>query len=212
MKKAIVALAIAAFASNAFAVIAGGSHDLTRLAGAQLSSCQFCHTPHGANNTTGTSTNVQYDYSLHPLWNRMQPTATYTFYTSVVDQTITVGAGSFACLSCHDGASDMGQTFKGTRGFAATTRMAAGSFANLTTTLTNDHPVGVTFVPGGTYNTIAAVTQAGLKLYTANNVECGSCHDPHGASDGATGSGPTGLASFLRVSSTTICTVCHSGK
>ena len=212
MKKAIVALAIAAFASNAFAVIAGGSHDLTRLAGAQLSSCQFCHTPHGANATTNTGTNFAYDYSLHPLWNRNQPTTTYTFYTAVVDSTITVGAGSFACLSCHDGASDMGKTFKGTRGFANNTVMAAGSYANLTNVLTNDHPVGVTFVPGGTYNTIAAVTQAGLKLYSTNNVECGSCHDPHGTSDGVTGSGPTGLASFLRVSATTICTVCHSNK
>ena len=170
MKKAIVALALAGFASTAMAAIAGGSHDLTRIAGAQLSSCQFCHTPHGANASAGSGTNFSFDYSSHPLWNRQQPTQTYAFYTNVVDTTVTAGAGTFACLSCHDGASDMGTTFKGTRGFATQRLMTNANF-NLTTNLQNDHPVGVTFVPGGTYNTIAAVTGAGLKLYTTNNIE-----------------------------------------
>jgi len=196
MKKALVALAIAAFASTASASIAGGPHDLSNNAGALLSSCQFCHAPHNSN-VTG-------DYALIPLWNRQSPTSAIVYYTGTVDTSVAVGAGSFACLSCHDGASDLGQTYTGSRGFAATTTISAFAYANLGLNMQNDHPIGVNYVPGTEYATIATITGAGLKLYTANNVECGSCHDPHG-----TWNAQAGGAAFLRRAANVICSTCH---
>jgi len=207
MKKALVAFALAAFASTAAAAIAGSAHDLSDDTNAQLSSCQFCHTPHFSN--------VSGDYVAIPLWNRNTPTTTgYAFYTAVTDTSLTVGAGSYACLSCHDGTADMGDTYRGTKGFpAARTIAAAGyGYANVTNNLQDDHPVGVDFVPGSQYESVANVVAAGLKLYGAGNgtVECGSCHDPHGTA--VTGGGSdkaAGGAAYLRVAATAICAECH---
>ncbi len=198
MKKLLVALALAAFATTASAAIAGGSHDLSARPGALISSCQFCHAPHNVN------TGVQ----GAPLWNRNMG-AGYAVYTSntLNDATVTLGANSLTCLSCHDGAGDMGATYTGSRGFAAVTPIGVGSFANVGTALTNDHPVGVNYVPGGEYDSVANVTGSGLTLYGAagsESVECASCHEPHGTSDGLTG-GP----SFLRVAATALCAECH---
>lgn len=60
--------------------------------------CVFCHTPHGGS-LTG------------PLWNRSDPTSTWTHYSnatlSTYMQTLatgrTPGDESLICLSCHDG-------------------------------------------------------------------------------------------------------------
>jgi hypothetical protein len=60
--------------------------------------CIFCHTPHGGS-LTG------------PLWNRSNPTSTWTHYNSAtlstqllaLPVTRPVGNESLICLSCHDG-------------------------------------------------------------------------------------------------------------
>lgn len=222
MKKIVVAVALAAFASTASAAIAGGSHDLTTRAGASstFGTCQFCHAPHFAN----TSAN----YATIPLWNRSTPnTSTYQFRTLAVGVLpAQLGAGSYTCLSCHDGVSDMGQTYSGSKGFTAVTTLSG--YANVGATqaadgtrsvtaglvdLRDDHPVGVQFNPGAgatdAMKALTDVTAAGLKLYqyTAGvyTVECGSCHDPHGVSDGARGG-----AAFLRASGAGICGACHN--
>ena len=71
--------------------------------------CVYCHTPHGANNSSGAGM---------PLWNRTVNTSlAYTLYNESADsapipttlqlageQTIThPGPASLTCLSCHDG-------------------------------------------------------------------------------------------------------------
>jgi len=66
--------------------------------------CVYCHTPHGANTTSGAGM---------PLWNRtVNPSLTYQLYTDAIattlqlagDQTATdPGPASLTCLSCHDG-------------------------------------------------------------------------------------------------------------
>ncbi len=55
--------------------------------------CVFCHTPHHTNT------------SMAPIWNRGNPTSTFTAYGPTIGgSTIsTVGGPSLACLSCHDG-------------------------------------------------------------------------------------------------------------
>ncbi|BDG06847.1 hypothetical protein [Anaeromyxobacter oryzae] len=218
MKKVLVAMAAVAFATSASATIKGGSHDLSSTGpGAYgvstLSSCQFCHAPHNANiGIAGT-----------PLWNRKAPVGngggSFTVYTSTTlsPQTVTLGANSLTCLSCHDGVSDMGDTFVGSRGFAAntpmhTTFMGGGAGSPVVgTNLNDDHPVGVVY-PATATGFVARASVTGVKLYASSGgnftVECGSCHDPHGEWDGKSGSG-TGLASFLRVNANVICSNCH---
>lgn len=206
MKKALLALALAAFASNAMAAIALSPHDLstagannTKYPNARLSSCQYCHAPHRSNTAvTGA-----------PLWNRSAPTTVFTMYTSTTfNGTATVpGTNSLTCLSCHDGITDMGATFTGTAGFLVRTPMNSAT-AVVGQDLTNDHPVGMRY-PAATDTTyVTAATVTGIKLYgTAGNqtVECGSCHDPHNADWDNLPGGP----SFLRVSATQICSRCH---
>ncbi len=214
MKKLLVAAALAFVATTASAAIAGGSHDMTTAANVakygapNLSACAFCHAAH-LNSTTGTP------MAGGPLWNRAQPAPAggYTPYTSsTLSAVASGGAGlqtpSYTCLSCHDGASDMGATVVGTQGWA--TPQAMTGYAVVGTTLTNDHPVGIVYNPADTTLVQGAGTP-GVTLPTATTVgtyggqvECGSCHDPHGTSNAATGG-----ASFLRVSATTICAACH---
>ncbi|NMG74064.1 cytochrome c3 family protein [Aromatoleum diolicum] len=120
------------------------------------------------------------------------------------------GAG---CLACH----------------------APGAFVNATdfrafvigTDLRNDHPVGITFPTNNT--DFKATTGAkgptrffdvegngnldskDIRLYDTGDgpeVECASCHDPHGVDSGA----GTFNASFLRVSNdgSAVCLTCHT--
>jgi len=62
--------------------------------------CVYCHTPHGANNSSGMGM---------PLWNRtVNPSLTYVPYGTPTTLGLTVtnpGPASLTCLSCHDGAT-----------------------------------------------------------------------------------------------------------
>lgn len=202
MKKFLVAAALAFTASTASAAIATGSHDLSQIAGAQISACQFCHAPHfGALTPTAGA----------PLWNQKTPLASaFTPYSSTTLSTFAtggtgLGVNSLTCLTCHDGVGDMGDTVVGSNGFAAPRQMVG--YAVVGTVLTNDHPVGIRYNAADT-TLVAAIATAAPTATTVGTyggqVECGSCHDPHGTSNGATGG-----ASFLRQSATTICAACH---
>jgi predicted CXXCH cytochrome family protein len=209
MKKAIVALAIAAFASSAMAAIANGPHDLSTRADVQngFSSCQFCHAPHFANTSSS--------YAAIPLWNRNTPN-TAAYQTNV--GTANLGAGSWTCLSCHDGVADMGQTYSGSDGLTGADPIDANSYANVgriagaafsaPTDLRDDHPVGVIFNAGGEMQDLATVQATSVKLYEyavgTYTVECGSCHEPH-----LTGDKAQGGASLLR-QTTGLCAACHA--
>lgn len=126
---------------------------------------------------------------------------------------LTPGTG---CLICHNSVT----------GFQDFTVFALG------TDLTNDHPVGITFPstngPGTDFRTPAGVKgttryfddnvngkfdSADVRLYDtggAVQVECASCHDPHGVP--SAGAGTVFKPSFLRVSNTSsvLCLTCHS--
>ena len=70
--------------------------------------CVYCHTPHGANASSGAGM---------PLWNRtVNPSLNYELYTDAIATTlqlagdqitdsgaISPGPASLTCLSCHDG-------------------------------------------------------------------------------------------------------------
>lgn len=110
-----------------------------------------------------------------------------------------------------------------------------GTFVNATdfsvfvigTDLRNDHPVGITFpttspdfkattgVKGSTpffdVNGNGNLDSSDIRLYDTGDgpeVECASCHDPHGVK----GAGATFNASFLRVSNdgSAVCMTCHT--
>lgn len=216
MKKLLVAIAASLFATQALAVIANGPHDLSaanatsNYPGGLISSCQFCHAPHNVNTGVAGA----------PLWNRNAGTevydATEVYASTTLQGTVTLGANSLTCLSCHDGVSDMGATFTGSAGFAAATPMnlnfttgpvkpvAVGSVAGANA-LRDDHPVGVAMIVDTDFETVGNATTAGVRFYGATNtVECGSCHDPHGTFDNVSGG-----ASFLRTTTVGLCDACH---
>lgn len=247
MKKILVAVLVVAvtlvLATAAMATISGSKHDLSTTSGAathatngNLSSCQFCHTPHLGNNPVVTGA---------PLWNRSisagynaAGAGQYTVYGaalpgqagSTLGQTggvLAPGANSKTCLSCHDGTLSMGTVLVGS-GAPTTWTDSANSTGGLIdagavligTDLKQEHPVGII------YN--SSVTIAGLrigadannrvnglwKLYAGGDmvgtVECGSCHDPH-SNDNAQ-AGPPSDAPFLKGAKGTMCSDCHSRK
>lgn len=120
--------------------------------------CVFCHTPHGAADSSTVNA---------PLWNRaVSNTATYTMYNSPTLDSAPSASNmgvSLACLSCHDGtiAFDALRNLPGSGGYdpapsaagvtnwtftnAADKKMPAGRITNLGTDLSNDHPIAMTY-------------------------------------------------------------------
>jgi predicted CXXCH cytochrome family protein len=217
MKKALLALALAAIANVAAAAVGTSVHNLSS-SGAQgansttAETCIFCHTAH-ATNTAITAA---------PLWNRAALGAvTWSMYTSTtLLNTIGAapGANSLTCLACHEGSANMGGVYNIGGSASAPT---AGTFFTVAATMTaaglvgsdlrNDHPVGVVYDNTIKTNLVAAATvtgagaSGGLKLYAGAGatltVECASCHDPHVTTNG----------NFLRKSNaaSALCTTCH---
>ncbi|PLX98657.1 MAG: cytochrome C [Desulfuromonas sp.] len=194
MKKFIVLTAALVFmSSSAFALIANSGHDFTGTFTNDI--CAPCHVPH--NGTTGVG----------PLWSHSSATATsFTMYSNAtIDMTIAGSpqAESLACLSCHDGETNLDDFI----GSATTgTTMTAGIAANLGTDLSDDHPISITYdtAQDAAYNTIANATADGIVFYCAcsNQVECASCHDVHNSFD---------VAPLLRFSNagSNMCLACH---
>lgn len=212
----LLAVLVIALSGSAMGQIAGSKHDFTSAgpnAGTDLgytTPCLACHVPHpkplGATALTGEL-----------LWNRPdQQVVSAGAYTEYSSSTLSVGnAGlqpglvSRMCLSCHDGTIALDESGGSTNAvgvIGGITPTDAGVVLNLTRDLSNDHPVGVSLsvadvAKAGQYNDppIAAV-----KLF-AGNVECASCHDPHGPA----GSGAAGGGKFLRVTADSLCQACH---
>lgn len=190
MKKILVALAIAAFASTATALVENGPHDMRGQGGAQ-GLCLYCHAAHlWVDSDIGSGTGA-------PLWNRNQSQTITAYGTTVAGTVITTpGSQSRTCLSCHDGLTDYGAVNNGTAeaiGTMTTSPMAVG------TDLTDDHPVG-TGIPAANTEYRTPTTSDNVKLSTTSSVECSSCHDPH---IGAAGD------KFLRVANGDFCHECH---
>jgi len=230
---ALVATATIAMSTTAFALIAGSAHDVASPA-LGLSACEYCHTPHNASSTLPERA---------PLWNRNNATASFSLYGDTIASEAAVenrptsgapGANSLTCLSCHDGATSMGNLInKGNAGGntgADERKVGDGVFsnnfaANLGADLSDDHPVGFVFVadvagPGGhgvplsVYANGGGTDSAGrgFLLYGSAGgftFECASCHDPH---DTETGNAGRASNYFLRAPWASICTDCHSAK
>lgn len=141
-------LALLALSSAAMASVVNSKHNLGATAGMPgggqsnnhttntTEICIFCHTPHGADQTT-----------FAPLWNRAFNTSTYIRFSALNRLTFDakeapVGAVSAACLSCHDGTQSMDSvinssgsdtigledTQSGNGGFSQGRAMGNGSF------------------------------------------------------------------------------------
>lgn len=180
--------------------------------------CVFCHTPHGGDQATA------------PLWNRNYDgnVLAFTMYDSTtMDMNVGVTqpeSVSLACLSCHDGTTAFdslindpgnGNNAIGVWAWAASgNKMTAATspVAYLGTDLSDDHPISIAYdttldgdfnAIDGTNNQVGTGVDA-LPLYDgtkANQVECGSCHNPH----------EDILPAFLRISNanSAICVTCH---
>lgn len=122
------------------------------------------------------------------------------------------------CMACH--ASNAGFVGAGATDFAA---------FNLGTDLRDDHPVGVLYPTSNPDFKPPTATLANVRFFDTNGnarpdkneirlydtgdgheVECGSCHDPHGVPSG--GPGSTFNPTFLRISNagSTLCLSCHT--
>lgn len=134
--------------------------------------CIFCHTPHNSS-------------PIPPLWNHANSGAVYTLYSSSTLNALPgqPDGSSILCLACHDGTVALGNvlsrpliSFSG-----GVTTMPTGT-KNLTTDLSNDHPISFL------YNAALATADGQLKTpanitppvqLENSKVQCISCHDPH---------------------------------
>lgn len=214
MKRIFLTLVVVVMATGlASAQITGTKHDLRPLTSSTSPEiCVYCHTPHGASPSV-------------PLWNHTLSVAgPYQMYSSpTINMTITQlqnGTGvSNLCLSCHDGTVAVnnlvnqppaGTALIGTipAGWGVSaTGFINGSTTNLSTNLSNDHPVNLIYntAQDPAFQSIATATLAGVRFFGtgANEVQCASCHNPH---DNTAGRQP-----FLRMSNTNsaMCLACH---
>lgn len=168
MKKLLVmVLALAMFAAPAMATVANSKHNLSGkgiiAAGTGATElCVYCHTPHAA--LSANTADV-------PLWN----------IVAGADSNGTAGESTM-CMTCHDGSITFADQSNPTNGAVAGAPYAVTGNYDLTdgaNALTNDHPVGFTYVVAGNinFNPKASLTKA--KLSASDKVECFSCHNVH---------------------------------
>lgn len=190
---------VAMFGMTGSAYAIGSSHNL---ASGNEEVCIYCHTPHNGDTTKA------------PLWSRLDTAGGYTAYTSpTIDMTISSPQGvSLACLSCHDGSLAFNAlTNVGNFADAVNVGTMPAGDRNFGLVLSNQHPISITYDNDGTGFSDTAFADAtlgkvgALPLYgvDSDQVECGSCHDPH--LDEAVD------ASLLRIPniSSNLCLTCH---
>lgn len=228
MKKVLMLTALVVlFAVPAMAVIKDTRHNLgtTGDFGYKSSNvtqiCVFCHTPHNA------TRNV-------PLWNRNNPAGAIALYTSsptlsmlTKPTDLTPTSISRFCLSCHDavtGTNLGGRVVNSPEGAPVMTNTPALDLdgkASIGTNLTNDHPVGFRYDDAYDARDLtirdratgpAAVANGALKFFKSDGtnsdfLECATCHEVHGKTDGA-GDIPKFLAK--RNDSSSLCLTCHN--
>lgn len=209
MKKVLVlAAAIALFATPALAAITGSKHDLSAAGAGTTELCIFCHTPHAAGALNGA-----------PLWNRNSTDAgvtalytsnTVTAATAAVNATSLNGTDVVLCLSCHDGAKLQSVTLNNvpsTTVYNPAAIPALTGNTDLTTDLSNDHPIGMNYAAaqGADGGLVApasgSAVVAGIPLFSGI-MWCSSCHSVHDTTN----------VPFLRVSNagSNLCKSCHA--
>lgn len=134
--------------------------------------CVFCHTPHGGDSGAAVpiwnrklGINGQGATGAGVAYKRYSSLGTTTFDATETE----IGSVSIACLSCHDGtqAIDNVMNLPGSGGYNSATGARIGNFVggdtdgagklgdgtkivqNLTTDLSNDHPVSMQYAGGG---------------------------------------------------------------
>ncbi|MBN1349206.1 hypothetical protein JXJ21_07345 [candidate division KSB1 bacterium] len=140
--------------------------------------CIFCHTPHSSSPQA-------------PLWNRNTPGQHYALYQS---STIQASAGqpdgaSILCLSCHDGTIALGLVLSRDQSIDMTggTTVLPGGSSNLSTDLSDDHPVSFIYNSSLAASDGELVDPAGLSVpihLDDQKLQCTACHDPHNNSFG----------------------------
>jgi predicted CXXCH cytochrome family protein len=180
----------------------GSSHDFSAAGWNSTGEiCVVCHTPHNSDTTVGDA----------PLWNHETTTAVYTLYNSATFDAVPgqPDGVSKLCLSCHDGTiavDNFGGITTGTQ-----TMGLINPAADLTTDLSDDHPVSFTydaalaappeelFDPTTTPSGLGGTIDTDM-LFSAK-VECASCHDVH----------DSGFASLLIMdnNASALCLTCH---
>lgn len=158
--------------------------------------CIFCHTPHNAAPQT-------------PLWNREDPRRHYRIYqSSTTDARIDQPSGpSKMCLSCHDGSIALGNVLSRPQSqpIVMTARTIPPGTADLTTDLSDDHPIGFRYdrALSNVDHQLRPpeVVTPDLPLGVHDELHCSTCHDPHNNQ----------LGDFLRVTDqmSVICLSCH---
>jgi predicted CXXCH cytochrome family protein len=196
--RVFVVVAVASSCSMAQAKLVGSKHDLSVRGGAKAARggsveiCVFCHTPHTMR-------------PVAPAWSKRQGSVLYTPYSSPTMQA-DVGqptGTSKVCLSCHDGTialtavqSPSGESFGPYR---------LSERANLTSDLSDDHPISFTYDPALAARDPELVNPSSLPaevwLDQNEQMQCTSCHDPHGS----------GYPYFLVIENTHsgLCIACH---
>lgn len=156
--------------------------------------CIFCHTPHNASPAA-------------PLWNRTNPQTHYRIYqSSTLDARVDQPSGSSKlCLSCHDGSIALGLVNSRDTPIAMTHAVMPTGPADLTSDLSDDHPIGLRFDRqlANRDRQLRSPDQVDhrVKLGPRGELDCVACHDPHNNS----------LGDFLRIPTRegALCNTCH---
>jgi hypothetical protein len=217
MKKLLVLLSVlalvAGFSGVATAGIQGSAHDFAGFpfAGGQI--CLPCHTPHNAESDAA------------PLWNHELSVASYNLYSSP-SMNATVGqptGASKLCLSCHDGTVAV-DSFGGQTGTIFIS--AFGADVDLTTDLSNDHPISFTYdaalatadpglfdptattvtIGSGTFSRTGTISE--VMLEGGTELQCQSCHSVH--NDFVAGTAISDALLKITIGGSDLCLACHN--
>jgi hypothetical protein len=202
MKKILVALAFAAYASTSFALVENSAHDFnfsTTYSTNKASRCQYCHVPHNAATWASTA-----------LWATSPASGTLTFYSAGVT-TIDVKR-SQTCLACHADDTVVPTDVDGNDLLAQAVAKTVGY------DLRNDHPIGdqIFVIPG--YDGIKDPLILGRTTFTVaaqRTLQCATCHSVHGNSgytieNRALLYGPGNNGASQWPDTTDFCTICHT--
>jgi predicted CXXCH cytochrome family protein len=173
-----MSLLVAFVAGAARAQIVGSAHNLSVSGPGPFQEsgeeqvCIFCHAPH-------------LKAPKVPMWNRRLSALTYTLYSSstmvaIPDQP--TGASKL-CLSCHDGTIALGEIITRVGGPVGPGIRIADR-GNLSTDLSDDHPISFTYdsalAAAKPELVDPAVFEGGpVKLDSQSQLQCTSCHDAH---------------------------------
>jgi len=214
--------------------IINSAHDFTAASGGAWDKqiCLACHTPH--NSATGAQ-------QVAPLWGHDTTIATFTLYTGIANSGVTPGTTSLdavtgqpsgtslLCLSCHDGTVAV-DSFGAKANGAGTIKIGTLSAnADLTTDLSNDHPIsflydtalmtadGSLHDPATQIVTTLASPSGGVRTGTINdvllengNMECSSCHDVHNTFTGTAPATGTNYLLKMNIAGSALCLACHN--